>query len=150
MGPSLIEHHNDDHWWLLWLKGLTHWFLGDLDAIIKKIKVSFSMLFYWLVSSDLCYDNTVRWMARDRTDDKSKLFQVMAWCHQAPSHYLNQCWPSFMLPYGVTRPQWVKPLTHSGLNRQSHPSVRVSQICKGIPLILCPDGIDFHGINMGH
>ena len=22
----------------------------------------------------------------------SSLFQVMAWCHQAPSHYLNQCW----------------------------------------------------------
>ena len=32
----------------------------------------------------------------------------MAWCHQASSHYQNQCWPSFMLPYGVTRPQWVK------------------------------------------
>ena len=22
----------------------------------------------------------------------STLVQVMAWCHQAPSHYLNQCW----------------------------------------------------------
>ena len=33
----------------------------------------------------------------------------MAWCHQAPSHYLNQCWPRFLLPYGITRPQWVYP-----------------------------------------
>ena len=24
---------------------------------------------------------------------KSTLVQVMAWCRQAPSHYLNQCWP---------------------------------------------------------
>ena len=32
----------------------------------------------------------------------------MAWCCQATSHYLSQCWPRFMLPYGVTRPQWVK------------------------------------------
>ena len=32
----------------------------------------------------------------------------MAWCHQATSHYLCQCWPSSMSSYGVTRPQWVK------------------------------------------
>ena len=32
----------------------------------------------------------------------------MAWCRQATSHYLSQCWPSSMSPYGVTRPQWVK------------------------------------------
>ena len=31
----------------------------------------------------------------------------MAWCCQATSHYLNQCWPRYMSPYGVTRPQWV-------------------------------------------
>ena len=32
----------------------------------------------------------------------------MAWCHQATSHYLSQCWPRPLSPYGVTRPQWVK------------------------------------------
>ena len=32
----------------------------------------------------------------------------MAWCRQATSHYLNQCWPRSLPPYGVTRPQWVK------------------------------------------
>ena len=26
----------------------------------------------------------------------------MAWCHLAKSHYLNQCWPNFMMAYGVT------------------------------------------------
>ena len=26
-------------------------------------------------------------------DVKSTLLQVMAWCHQAPSHNLSQCWP---------------------------------------------------------
>ena len=31
----------------------------------------------------------------------------MAWCRQAPSHYLKQCWPRSMSPYGITRPQWV-------------------------------------------
>ena len=38
---------------------------------------------------------------------KSTLVQVMAWCHQATSHYLSQCWPRSMPPYGFTRPQWV-------------------------------------------
>ena len=54
------------------------------------------------------YDNVFRWMSHNLTDDKSTLVQVMAWCRQATSHYLNQCWPRSSTPYGVTRPQWVK------------------------------------------
>ena len=34
----------------------------------------------------------------------------MAWCRQATSHYLSQCWLSLLSPYGVARPQWVKML----------------------------------------
>ena len=47
-------------------------------------------------------------MSMDLTDDKSTLVQVVAWCRQATSHYLSQCWPSSMSLYDVTRPQWVK------------------------------------------
>ena len=47
-------------------------------------------------------------MSLDLTYDKSTLVQVMAWCRQATSHYLSQCWPRSLTPYGVTRPQWVK------------------------------------------
>ena len=46
----------------------------------------------------------------DLIDEKSTLVQIMAWCRQAASHYLSQCWPRFMLPYAhdaVTRPQSV-------------------------------------------
>ena len=43
-------------------------------------------------------------------DEKSTLVQVMAWCHQATSHYLSQCWPRSMPPYGITRPQWVNDM----------------------------------------
>ena len=49
-------------------------------------------------------------MSLDFTDDQSTLAQVMVWCHQATSHYLSQCWPGSLLPYGVTRPQWVNTL----------------------------------------
>ena len=31
---------------------------------------------------------------------------------QATSPYLSQCWPRSVLPYGITRPQWVNPKTH--------------------------------------
>ena len=27
----------------------------------------------------------------------------MAWCHQAPSHYLSQCWPKSLPPHGITK-----------------------------------------------
>ena len=35
---------------------------------------------------------------------KSKLVWVTAYFGQAPSHYMNQCWPRTLSPYGVTRP----------------------------------------------
>ena len=46
------------------------------------------------------------WMPQNVTDGTLTLVQVMAWCRQETSHYLSQCWPRFMLPYGITRPQW--------------------------------------------
>ena len=49
-------------------------------------------------------DNALRWMPQDFTDDKSTLVQVMAWCRQAISHYMSQCWLRSMSPHGVIRP----------------------------------------------
>ena len=37
--------------------------------------------------------------------DKSTFVQVMAWCHQAASHYPSQCWPRSISPHSVTRPR---------------------------------------------
>ena len=44
-------------------------------------------------------------MSLNFTIDESTSVQVMAWCRQATRHYLSQCWPRSLLPYGVTRPQ---------------------------------------------
>ena len=71
------------------------------------------------------------WMSLDFTDDQSTLVQVMAWCRQATSHYLSQCWPRSLSPYGVTRPQWVN----------SHP-------CPQWPSSLCHQVISGYGIGM--
>ena len=60
-------------------------------------------------------------------DDKSTLVQVMAWCRQTTSHYLSQCWPSSMSPYGVTRPEWVN-------NGESHHDLDTLSTSLALPL----------------
>ena len=42
---------------------------------------------------DISSEIALRWTTRDLSDAKSTLVQVMAWCRQVTSHYLNQCWP---------------------------------------------------------
>ena len=70
------------------------------------------MKFYiWILVIDgwgISCEIALIWMSLDFPDDQSTLVQVMAWCRQATSHYLSQCWPNSMSPYGVSRPQWVK------------------------------------------
>ena len=62
----------------------------------------------WTVS---CYIVLI-WLSSDLPEETSILVQVMAWCRQATSHYLNQCWPRSPTPYGATRPQWVKMIMY--------------------------------------
>ena len=57
----------------------------------------------WGISCEI----TLIWMSLVFTDDQSILVHVMAWCRQATSHYLSQCWPRFISLYGVTSPLWV-------------------------------------------
>ena len=84
-----------------WFKSLAP---GRSQGDFKNVIFNLALLIGISKSS---YDNVLRWMPRDLTDDQSTLVQVMAWCRQATSHYLNQCWPRSPPPYGVTRPQWV-------------------------------------------
>ena len=84
---------------------LTPWCLQDMDVILKR---QISVSFYWLVSSDLmimssgeCHRTLLMILVL------STLVQAMAWCHQAPSHYLSQYWSRSMSPYGVARPLYV-------------------------------------------
>ena len=61
-----------------------------------------------MVAEVSLYQIALRLMPLVLTGDTSTLVQVMAWCHQATSHYLNQYWPRSLSPYDVIRPQWVK------------------------------------------
>ena len=98
----------------------------------------FSVIDGWGISCKI----VLRWMPLDLADDKSTLVRVMAWCRQATSHYLSQCWPRSISPYGATRPQWVKLkfCWHSGTSSsnkwqwlQKHDMVPVEEVQNGCP-----------------
>ena len=117
-------------WWLVGkihaAVVLTHWRLGNFRYLILQI---ISVIDGWGISCEL----VLRWMSLDLIDDKSTLVQVMAWCHQATSHYLNQCWPRSLLPYGFTRPQWVTSIIFKLIIEISR-----RRICYGITLRSVP------------
>ena len=75
-------------------------FEGKLRHVIFK---QILVIDGWGISCEIA----LIWITLDFTDDQSTLVQVMAWCRLATSHYLCQCWPRSLSPYGVTRPQWV-------------------------------------------
>ena len=88
---------------------LTHWPQGNLNEFFRYI------IFKWILVIDgwgISCEIALIWMSLDFVDDQSTLVQVMAWCRQATSHYMSQCWLRSLSSYGVTRPQWVKPLYH--------------------------------------
>ena len=116
MGKIMEYNYSKIEGSLLWSwLVLTNWPLGDLKSNFKTAIFNLVLLIGIFTSSK---DNALRWMPRDLTNGKSTLVQVMAWCRQAPSHYLSQCWT--ISPYGVTRPQWVKPI-NSGKNNKGLP-----------------------------
>ena len=89
----------------------------------------------------ISYEIALRWMPQDFTEDKSTLFQVMSWCHQASRHYLSPCQPRSMSPNGVTRLQWVKALYEWPLQGKS---LVLDHRCETIfwpPYILTPGSI---------
>ena len=85
---------------------LTHWPLGDVAVILNHEILKLTSRVNIL---NISCENALRGMPQYLT-----LVQVMAWCSQATSHYLSQCWPGSMSPYGVTRPQWVNHVRSSG------------------------------------
>ena len=70
-----------------------------------------SVIFKSILGIDIlstCCKIELSWIPQNSISSTSTLVQVMAWCRQTTSHNLSQCWPIFMSPYGITRPQWVK------------------------------------------
>ena len=93
------------------------------------------VIFKWILVIDgwgICCEIALIWMSLDLTDDQSILVQVMACCHQATSHYLTQCWPRSLSPYGITSPEWVNTLWPSDTiwwHRSSSTLVKIMACC---------------------
>ena len=62
--------------------------------------------------SCILIDISPKFVPRDPINIKLSLLQIMAWCHQAASHCLNQYWHIliYVTIYGITGPQWVNTL----------------------------------------
>ena len=101
--PFWEEDNKKERRGLLLYKISTHWPLGVLNKIFGKVIFKF---IYVNGGWGIFYEIASRWIPLDLTDDT--LVQVITWCRQASSHCLSNCWPRFMSPYGVTRPQWVR------------------------------------------
>ena len=93
------RHENKSSAHINQLIGHRRWGCNHKLIIFKFI----SRIDIWSVSCE----TALRWMLHAPIDDKSTLVKVMAYCRQATSHCLTQCWPSCMTPYGVIWPQWV-------------------------------------------
>ena len=95
LGSNVKWWRMDKILWNLECQTLTCWTFGD-GAIFQKCNFLFIVDVFLL-----------RYMPQTPINGKSTLVQLMAWCHQATNHFLSQCWPRSMSPYGITRPQWV-------------------------------------------
>ena len=74
---------------------------------IKKTFFCFSFLLVMIHALSTSCEIAFIWMSQNTFNDKSTLVQVMAWCHQAASHYINQWGPRSLLPSSVSMQQWV-------------------------------------------
>ena len=101
-------------WWCLMV---TQIWINSLAP--GRFKVNFRRVTFKLIlvvkGWGISCETVLIWVSLDHTYEKSTLVQVMAWCRQATSHYLSQCWPRSLSPYGITRPQWVDTGSGSGI-----------------------------------
>ena len=76
----------------------THFPVGDVLAVISNLWITNTTwwLMFWL------FKYTLEWTQEGLIDDKSTLVQVMPWCCQATSDYLNLCWPRSPITYDIT------------------------------------------------
>ena len=93
---AALQYHV--HWVNPLASGIFEWnFREVLFKLISTIDV-------WGIACEIA----IRRISLDLADNKSTLVQIMTWCRQATSHYLSQCWPRSLSPYGITRLHWVK------------------------------------------
>ena len=115
----IVEGKRSTHWYIwkptnlfqAWFNGCNfkHLYPGRNCRNLSDV---FFKLILWINIMSASCEIGLRWMPQNSIHDESTLIQVMAWWRQATSHYLDQCWPRSVSSYGVTRPKWVKHMSH--------------------------------------
>ena len=100
---------------------------GTCGNNFKSVTSEYLLLMKFLST---CCEIALMWIPQNIVDE-STLVQVMVWCRQATSHYLNQCWLRSPTPYAVTRLQWVKEWSLCKFN----PSVTAARIFRNNQVI---------------
>ena len=103
MWPSAVTSNNVNS------STITHWPLAccrEMQYIIFKLILVFDC---WGITDEIA----LRLMALNLTNCTSTLIWVMAWCCQATSHYLSQCWPRFKPLHSISGPQCVKDIKNN-------------------------------------
>ena len=105
---------------LAFVRGIQRWLVNSrhkwpitrkmlpFDDVIMHVSCGCFSLVMPISKLIIHYNVTLEWKPQNLTNGQSTLVQVMAWCCQATTHYLNQCWPRPMSPYGITRTKCVK------------------------------------------
>ena len=127
-------------------------FLHQLVGLWKMsftLKTFVSKYIFMTDNMSINIENALEFDHNDLTSNNSTLGQVMAWCHRAPSHYLNQWLPT---PCSITRPKYQKKSTASFTfrhllvnrnhqNKQNMPRTSVVISCCGRSSLCCTSGL---------
>ena len=89
----------------IYVDSLAHGRCGcNLKLIIFKLISKMYIL-------SICCEFALWWMPDVSIDDQLTMVEVTAWCRQAASYYIIQCWPSSMTPCGDPRSRWVATMS---------------------------------------
>ena len=114
-------------WNMLMLCVTGEYVYGLINSLaIGRLKKNRYTIFDLILMNDGSCQIATSWMSLNLTDDKSTLVQVIAWYCQATSHYLNQCWPRFLSPYGVPKPLRFKEYASMTLNHSIYFPLTIS------------------------
>ena len=132
---------------------LHEWYYMSLNSLAT---LRFEWNFRWIIFEHILvidgwgisWEIAFRQMSLDLADDKSTLVQVMAWCCQATSYYLSQCWPrTFVTIYrqlatmsrGISNHRFIDCLFSSlcRLRRKKPSSLHITDPLCGKPLMTC-------------
>ena len=148
-----LRSHYVNKWWSSLLMFICISWPQIVNSLVPgKFELNFRYLIFQIISVidgwGISCELALRWMSLNFTDYKSTLVQVMDWCRQATSHYLSQCWPRSLSPYGITRPQWGKGYS----SERQQVIFRATLILSYVELLICilwltlwgPDGYQAH------